>query len=66
METTLKFYREKKSFIGKSYDLNSLSSLVYFINNSILMPAGTKNVFSIFKLVTKCKMEQIFLNTMLF
>ena len=45
----MKFYREKKSFIGKSYYLNSLSSIVYLINNSILMPAGTTNFFSIFK-----------------
>ena len=58
----MKFYREKKSFIGKSYYLNSLSSIVYFMNNSILMPAGTTKFFPYFQifLLTKCKMEQIF------
>ena len=58
----MKFYREKKSFIGKSYYLNSLSSIVYLINNSILMPAGTTKFFQYFQifLLTKCKMEQIY------
>ena len=50
MEITLKIYTEKEVLLASLIISISLSSIVYFLNNSILMSAGTTKFFQYFQI----------------